>query len=63
MLRATSFAVAREETRYAINGLLLDYVDGCLRMVGTDGRRLALAYANLQNQAQRARAVVPLRAL
>ncbi|MBI5850949.1 MAG: DNA polymerase III subunit beta [Planctomycetes bacterium] len=63
MQRMTSFAVAREETRYAINGLLLDFVDGCLRMVGTDGRRLALAYANLPSNAQRARAVVPLRAL
>lgn len=63
MQRATAFAVAREETRYAINGLLLDFIDGCLRMVGTDGRRLALAYANLQSNADRARAVVPLRAI
>ena len=63
MYRRTSFAVAREETRYAINGLLLDFHDGCLRMVGTDGRRLALAYANISTQAPRARAVVPLRAL
>lgn len=63
MYRRTSFAVAREETRYAINGLLLDFVDGCLRMVGTDGRRLALAYTNISTQAPRARAVVPHRAL
>ena len=63
MFRRTSFAVAREETRYAINGLLLDFHDGCLRVVGTDGRRLALAYTNISTQAPRARAVVPLRAL
>ncbi|MGE0142538.1 MAG: DNA polymerase III subunit beta [Planctomycetota bacterium] len=63
MYRRTSFACAKEETRYAINGVLIDFVDGCLRMVGTDGRRLALAYTNIATQAPRIRAVVPLRAL
>ncbi|MBK8980474.1 MAG: DNA polymerase III subunit beta [Planctomycetes bacterium] len=63
MFRRTSFAVAREETRYAINGLLLDYDSGNLRLVGTDGRRLALCHQEIEGPDEPARAVVPLRAL
>jgi len=42
MIHMTSFAAARENTRYAINGVLLEQRDKQLRMVATDGRRLAL---------------------
>src|SRR5690606_29818174 len=64
MIRRTSFAAAREETRYAINGLLLDVDQGCVRLVGTDGRRLALAYVNVdQELPPRTRAIVPIRTL
>lgn len=63
MIRRTNFAAAREETRYAINGLLLDYQNGCVRLVGTDGRRLSLCYVNIEGPAQSIRAVVPIRAL
>src|SRR5690606_33401213 len=37
MIQETAFAAAREETRYAINGVLMDYGAGCLRLVATDG--------------------------
>ncbi len=64
MVRRTSFAAAREETRYAINGLLLDHSDGSLRMVGTDGRRLALCYLHhIDGDGEDRRVVVPIRAL
>ncbi len=63
MVRRTSFAAAREETRYAINGLLLDYDAGNLRLVGTDGRRLALTSAEIEGGDEPARAVVPIRTL
>lgn len=63
MIRRTSFAAAREETRYAINGLLLDYDAGCVRLVGTDGRRLSLCYVNIDGPKESRRAVVPIRAL
>ncbi|MEQ8768063.1 MAG: DNA polymerase III subunit beta [Planctomycetota bacterium] len=36
------FATAREKTRYAINGVLLWMDSERVRMVGTDGRRMAL---------------------
>lgn len=42
MIHRTSFAAARENTRYAINGVLWEQHGRKLRMVATDGRRLAL---------------------
>ncbi|MBX3462599.1 MAG: DNA polymerase III subunit beta [Planctomycetes bacterium] len=62
MIQETIFAAAREETRYAINGVLLDCAGGCLRLVATDGRRLAISYENIDGKSE-FRAVVPLRAL
>ena len=62
MVQETAFAAAREETRYAINGVLIDASAGTVRMVATDGRRLAISYANTDAKAE-FKAVVPLRAL
>ncbi len=41
MLRLTSFAVSHEESRYVLNGILIEISDNILRIVATDGRRLA----------------------
>ncbi len=62
MIQETVFAAAREETRYAINGVLLDAAAGCVRMVATDGRRLAISYENSDSKTE-FKVVVPLRAL
>jgi DNA polymerase-3 subunit beta len=62
MIQETVFAAAREETRYAINGVLVDAAAGCLRMVATDGRRLAISYENVETKSE-FKVVVPLRAL
>jgi DNA polymerase-3 subunit beta len=62
MIQETMFAAAKEETRYAINGVLLDAAAGCVRMVATDGRRLAISYENTDTKAE-FKVVVPLRAL
>jgi len=62
-IHETSFAAAREETRYAINGVMMDFGEGCLRLVATDGRRLALSYENLGAGKGEFKVVVPLRAL
>ena len=60
MIRAM-FAAAREETR--VNGVLLDV--GGVRLVATDGRRLAISYQNdVETGDDLAfKVVVPLRAL
>ena len=41
MLRLTVFAVSHEESRYVLNGLLVEVNGDILRIVATDGRRLA----------------------
>ncbi|MBN1859230.1 DNA polymerase III subunit beta [Candidatus Bipolaricaulota bacterium] len=41
MIRKTSFATAKEKTRYALNGVLLVIRPETIEMVATDGRRLA----------------------
>lgn len=63
MVQETAFAAAREETRYAINGVLIDFGGSCLRLVATDGRRLAVSYHNLDAAKGEFKVVVPLRAL
>jgi DNA polymerase III subunit beta len=42
MIRKTGFAAATEATRYALNGVLFDLKNERLRLVATDGKRLAL---------------------
>lgn len=41
MLKRTSYAVSREDSRYALMGQLFTMKDETLRVVATDGRRLA----------------------
>ena len=45
LVNRTAFAAAREPGRYAMHGVLVEIEDGSLRLVATDGRRLALASA------------------
>ncbi|MCA8955053.1 MAG: DNA polymerase III subunit beta [Planctomycetes bacterium] len=66
MVRKTMFAAAKEESRYTINGVLFDCREACLRVVATDGRRLALTYENLDGhggQVPEFKAVIPIRTL
>ncbi len=47
LVNRTSFATARETSRYAINGVLLKRDGKKLEMVATDGRRLAVSRAQV----------------
>jgi DNA polymerase-3 subunit beta len=40
-IRATSYSVSTDETRPVLNGMLLELREGALRLVATDGHRLA----------------------
>ncbi|MFW5806197.1 MAG: DNA polymerase III subunit beta [Spirochaetota bacterium] len=42
MISQTIFAVSDDETRYFMNGVYMEHLDGDLVMVATDGRRLSL---------------------
>jgi DNA polymerase-3 subunit beta len=48
LISRTIYAITQEESRYALNGALLLLIDGNLQMVATDGHRLALAAAPLE---------------
>jgi DNA polymerase-3 subunit beta len=41
MFRMCAFAVSHEESRYVLNGILMEVSKNTLRLVATDGRRLA----------------------
>ncbi len=43
LLKKTSFAMAQQDVRYYLTGLLLEVESNLLRAVGTDGHRLALS--------------------
>lgn len=58
----TEFAASRELGRYAIDGLLVELEGKAIRMVSTDGRRLALAEATLdQPVSHSVKEIVPLK--
>lgn len=65
LISKTIFATARETSRYAINGVLLERDGKKLNMVATDGRRLALAKGTCSEAAKAgaATAIVPTKAL
>ncbi len=41
-IKLTSFAISDDETRYVLNGALVEYSGSNLKVVATDGRRLAI---------------------
>ena len=60
----TLFAAARESTRYAINGVLWQKRGKQLRLIATDGRRLAMSNATLEKADDKeVEAIVPTKAL
>jgi DNA polymerase-3 subunit beta len=48
LMDRTAFAMAHQDVRYYLNGMLLDLRQQSLRCVATDGHRLALAETKLQ---------------
>ncbi|KAB2900206.1 MAG: DNA polymerase III subunit beta [Dokdonella sp.] len=58
LMERTSFAMAQQDVRYYLNGMLLDLRDGSLRCVATDGHRLALAEARFDGKVGAPRQVI-----
>ncbi|MDG1206168.1 MAG: DNA polymerase III subunit beta [Pseudomonadales bacterium] len=50
LLESTGFAMALQDVRYFFNGMLLEFGDGVLRTVATNGQRLAIAERDLEQQ-------------
>jgi DNA polymerase-3 subunit beta len=52
LIDRTSFAMAQQDVRYYLNGMLLEINTNNIRTVATDGHRLALSEVNKTNQEQ-----------
>ena len=60
LIERTAFAMAQQDVRYYLNGLLFDLGESRLRCVATDGHRLALCEAELEAPvATRRQIIVP----
>ncbi len=64
LLDKTAFAMAQQDVRYYLNGLLLAFQPGHIRAVTTDGHRLALAEAELAHDIQEdTQLIIPRKAI
>lgn len=63
LVAMTLFATARENSRYAINGVLFERDGNKLAVVATDGHRLALARGTCKGGEGKVSAIVPSKAL
>ncbi len=64
MIQLTSFAVSFEESRYVLNGILLEISGDTARMIATDGRRLAKMEKKLLQPAPKdCNMIIPIKAI
>lgn len=63
VIKQGSYASSTEHSRFSMNGALMELSDNVLRVVSTDGHRLALAESKLDGDNGDFRALVPQRAL
>lgn len=64
MIRLTAFAVSFEESRYVLNGILMEVAGDVMRLIATDGRRLAKIEKKLVGNAQKDFSVIiPIKAI
>jgi len=58
LIDATSFAMAQQDVRYYLNGMLLELTSNQVRTVSTDGHRLALSTAEVMSNIQDKKQVI-----
>lgn len=64
MFKLTSFAASHEESRYVLNGVLMELSDDIMRIVATDGRRLAKIERKLTSSIKKEISVIiPIKAV
>ncbi|MDP6542263.1 MAG: DNA polymerase III subunit beta, partial [Phycisphaerales bacterium] len=63
LMEKTVFAAASDHSRYAINGVLVDRTAGTLRLVATNGHRLALATGTCDGDKNDQQCIVPTKAM
>jgi len=64
MIASTSFAMSNDETRKYLTGTLFEIDEqGCLNLAATDGHRLALTRASLEQKVDASQSIVPRKAV
>jgi len=63
LMERTVFAAASDHSRYAINGVLVDRTGKTLRLVATNGHRLALASGTCDGDKEDQQCIVPTKAM
>ena len=58
LLEKTSFAMAQQDVRYYLNGILMEISPGRLKLVATDGHRLALSETDLETDVGEDRQII-----
>ena len=58
LLDRTAFAMAQQDVRYFLNGMLIELGGYYVKTVATDGHRLAMSTLNLPNQRSESRQVI-----
>ncbi len=59
LLDRTAFAMAQQDVRYFLNGMLIEIGDGHVRAVATDGHRLALSNLEIDTDGPTRQVIVP----
>jgi DNA polymerase-3 subunit beta len=63
MISQTSFAVSHDESRYALNGVFFSFQEKEIRLVATDGHRLALSFREVTEGGGNWVGIVPRKAI
>jgi DNA polymerase-3 subunit beta len=63
LIEKTHFAMAQQDVRYYLNGMLLEQEGETLRTVATDGHRLALSEEKLESEKQSFQVILPRKAV
>ena len=63
LIEDTSFAMAQQDVRYYLNGLMMEADNSVLRTVATDGHRLSMANTDLENPGSDRQVIVPKKAV
>jgi DNA polymerase-3 subunit beta len=63
LMKSVVIACAKDAGRYALNGVLIEFTDGVLSFVGTDGHRLCVASCEIDQSLDNASVLVPRKAV
>jgi DNA polymerase-3 subunit beta len=64
MISMTLFAVSRDETRYILNGILFVIRNGVVKLIATDGRRLAVVERSMPTDSpDETKVIIPTKAI